>query len=72
MEQNLNEELLDKLTKVCICKAISKARIKEAIRNGADTLEKVQAVTGAGTGGCNGRRCSPKIQELIIQINSNK
>ncbi|MDF2673524.1 MAG: (2Fe-2S)-binding protein [Clostridiales bacterium] len=69
MEQNLNEELLDKLTKVCICKAIPRSKIKEAIRNGADTLEKVQKSTGAGSGGCNGKRCSPKILELICQMN---
>lgn len=70
MEQNLNEELLDKLTKVCICKAISRSKIKEAIRNGADTLEKVQKATGAGSGGCRGKRCSSKILELISQINT--
>lgn len=70
MEQNLNEELLDKLTKICLCKAIPRSKIKEAIRNGADTLEKVQKATGAGSGGCNGGRCSPKILELISQMNT--
>jgi hypothetical protein len=28
MEQNFDEEIKDKLTKVCLCKAISKAAIK--------------------------------------------
>lgn len=70
MSGNLNEEILDKLTKVCICKAISRAKIKEAIRNGADTLEKVQKATGAGSGGCGGRRCTPKIIELLSFMGS--
>jgi NAD(P)H-nitrite reductase large subunit len=71
MSDNLNEEILDKLTKVCICKAIPRSKIKEAIRNGADTLEKVQKVTGAGSGGCGGRRCTPKINELLSSMALN-
>jgi len=65
MEQNLNEEILDKLTKVCLCKAIPRATIKKAIRNGARTVKEVQAATGAGSGGCGGRRCTPKIEQLL-------
>lgn len=42
MEQNLNSEILDKLTKVCICKGISRT----AIKNGARTVADVQKVTG--------------------------
>lgn len=72
MDQNLTEELLDKLTKVCLCKGISRSKIKEAIRNGADTLEKVQKATGAGSGGCKGNRCSPKIMELISTLNADE
>lgn len=64
---NLNEKVLDKLTKVCICKAISRATIKDAIKNGAHTVEEVTAKTGACTGGCNGNRCKSKIQDLINQ-----
>jgi bacterioferritin-associated ferredoxin len=60
-----NQEIMDKLTKVCLCKGISRQSIKKAISNGADTLEKVQKATGAGSGPCNGRRCTPKIEELI-------
>lgn len=65
MEQNLNEEILDKLTKVCLCKAISRATIKKAIKNGAKTLKEVQEVTGAGSGPCGGRRCGPKIEQFL-------
>lgn len=62
---NLNEQILDKLTKVCLCKAIPRSKIKDAIRKGAITVTDVSNATGSCTGGCSGRRCTPKIQELI-------
>ena len=65
MSDNVNQEILDKLTKVCICKAISKASIKKLIASGANSLEKVQKECGAGSGPCGGRRCTPKINELL-------
>lgn len=61
----INPEILDKITKVCICKAIPRATIKRAIREGADTLKKVQEATGAGSGPCGGNRCSERIVELL-------
>lgn len=67
MENNASKEIMDKLTKVCICKSISRSKIKETMRNGAKTLEEVQKITGAGSGGCSGRRCTPKIQELLAK-----
>lgn len=66
---DVNEEIMDKLTKVCICKGISRATIKKAIENGADTVEKVRKATGAGSGPCGGRRCTPKIEELLAKNN---
>lgn len=66
-DNNLNEAILDKLTKTCTCKSISRAKIKEAIKNGASTLEEVQKATGAGSGSCKGRGCSPRITELLKQ-----
>lgn len=65
MDDNLNEEIMDKLTKVCICKGIPRSTMKKAIREGAKTLEEVQKATGAGSGPCGGRRCTPKIEELL-------
>ncbi|MDU4659595.1 MAG: (2Fe-2S)-binding protein, partial [Clostridium butyricum] len=52
MDNNLNEVVLDKLTKTCRCRAISRAKIKEAIKNGASTFEEVKEITGAGKGSC--------------------
>lgn len=71
MENNLNQEVLDKLTKVCLCKAISRLTIKKAIAAGARTVKDVQKATGAGSGGCSGRRCTPKIEELIREYEDN-
>lgn len=67
MEQNINSEIMDKLTKVCLCKAISRSTIKKAIKSGARTVEEIQKITGAGSGGCKGHRCTPKIEELLKQ-----
>lgn len=65
MTEDLNQEILDKLTKLCTCKGINRSSIKKAIASGADTLEKVQKEVGAGSGSCGGRRCTPKIVELL-------
>lgn len=67
MDQNINNEIMDKLTKVCLCKAIPRSTIKKAIQNGARTIEEVQKATGAGNGGCKGNRCTPKIEALLKQ-----
>ncbi|HEX9060745.1 MAG TPA: (2Fe-2S)-binding protein [Clostridia bacterium] len=64
-EQNLNEEIMDKITRVCICKGIPRATMKKAIRNGAKTVVEVQRITGAGGGSCGGKRCTPKIEQLL-------
>lgn len=71
MEPNKNDEIMDKLTKICICKGISRASIKKAISNGAKTVQEVQKATGAGSGSCGGRRCTEKIQKLLEEQQSN-
>lgn len=68
MDNNLNGAILDKLTKTCTCKLITRAKIKEAIKNGASTIEEVQKATGAGSGPCKGKNCSPRINELLKQF----
>lgn len=52
-------------TTVCLCKGISEEKIVEAIKQGADTFEKVQHATEAGTGYCHAGRCKKRILELI-------
>lgn len=48
----------------CNCRQVSEATVREAIANGAKTVEAVTERTGAG-GGCG--RCKPGIQALIDQ-----
>ena len=43
-------ELDNILTSVCGCKKVSLADVVNAVKNGADTVDKVGEVTGAGTG----------------------
>lgn len=64
----LRQKVLDKMTKVCICKSISRAAVKKAIAAGADTVLDVKKAVGAGNGACHGRRCTPKIEELLNQL----
>lgn len=47
---------------ICVCFDVSEETIREAIRNGAHTVEAVGEATQAGTG-CGG--CLEKIQEII-------
>ena len=70
--EELNQLVLDKLTKVCLCKGISRSTMKKAIIGGTDTLEKVQQATGAGSGSCHGNRCTPKIEELLRATKEDK
>lgn len=72
MENNLTQEILDKLTKTCPCKVIPRSKIKDAIKAGAHTVEEVSKVTGACTGGCKGFRCTPLIKDLIKQHLENE
>ena len=50
---------------VCNCLNITNGMIKDAVDNGATTLEEVQQVTGAGTA-CGG--CIDHVQRLIKQF----
>ena len=71
MDNNLNEVILDKLTKTCRCRVISWAKIKEAIKNGASTFDEVKKATGAGQGSCKGANCEYLINELLKKYKEN-
>lgn len=67
MDENINSQILDKLTKVCICKGIPRSTIKKVICNGASTIKEIQMATGAGSGPCHGRRCTVKIKQILSE-----
>ncbi len=49
---------------ICRCEEITRAEIKEAIRNGMRTLNGVKRITRAGMGLCQGQTC----QQLVARI----
>jgi bacterioferritin-associated ferredoxin len=49
---------------ICRCEEITKGEIKDAIRNGMQTLNGIKRVTRAGMGLCQGQTC----QQLVTRI----
>lgn len=72
MDDNKKTEIMDKMTKVCLCRGISRATIKKAIQGGAHTVDEVNKITGSGGGPCGGRRCREKILMLIDELEADK
>ena len=70
MDDIKRELIMDKMTKICLCKGITRLTIKNSIKGGAKTVSEVQKITGAGSGPCMGRRCTEKIQQLIDDFNN--
>lgn len=62
--EGCKSELEGILSSVCGCMNVSLKAVVEAVKNGANTVEKVGEVTKAGTGeGCG--RCKGLIQNII-------
>lgn len=61
---------IDKDRIVCRCKKVSEGTIIEAIKNGADTYEKVKKETGANTYGCFA--CRLEIKKLLEENKYDK
>ncbi|MBI6873502.1 (2Fe-2S)-binding protein [Clostridium aciditolerans] len=62
--EGCKSELGHILSSVCGCKKVSLKAVVDAVKNGADTVEKVGEVTGAGTGE-NCGRCKALIANVI-------
>lgn len=54
---------------VCNCLNVTSGMIKDAVDNGANTLEEVQSITGAGTV-CGS--CIDSVQHLVEQFVSER
>ncbi len=57
---------------VCLCKKISRDKMTQAYEDGARTINRIKYMTGAGSGACKGRRCTPKIGALLEELESNE
>ncbi len=60
-----DEEIIEGLKPVCLCKGIRKSVFLKHMKSGLLTLEELRKATGAGTGPCKGKRCTPRILELL-------
>lgn len=58
---------LDKI--VCECMSVTNGMVKEAVENGATTLEEVQEITDAAT--CCGA-CTDDVQHLVDYFTTEK
>lgn len=54
---------------VCTCMSVTNGMIKEAVENGAETLEQVQEATGAGTV-CGA--CLEDVERLVDEFVAEK
>ena len=52
---------------ICRCEEITYGEIKQAIRDGATTLDGIKRVTRAGKGLCQGRCCGRLIRLILNQ-----
>ena len=64
------QEVIDGLKPVCICKGIRQRVFVQHIRAGLSTVEELQRATGAGGGSCKGKRCTPRIEALLQERNA--
>ena len=62
---NENNQIIDNLKVICLCKSIKKGTILKTIKNGASTLQQINSKLGSGSGDCKGERCQGKIQQII-------
>lgn len=58
---------------ICNCQAVTAGAIKEAVDSGADTVEEVQSITGAGTvcGACL-EEVEKLVKSLVAQRNAGQ
>jgi bacterioferritin-associated ferredoxin len=60
--------LLEGMKVVCICKGIKMRTFWRAMDDGAQTHEQIDQATGSGSGQCEGRRCGPRIVEMLRNL----
>ncbi len=53
---------------VCICKGIKKRVFWNALDAGMCTHEEINRHTGSGSGSCQGRRCGPRILDMLKRL----
>lgn len=59
------EQIIDGLKTICYCKGIPKKIFLRHLNAGVRTVVGLKLATGAGNGTCKGRRCTPRIIDLL-------
>ena len=59
------QQIIDGLKPICLCKGVKKSVFLKHIKAGLMTVEELKKATGAGAGSCKGKRCTPRITELL-------
>ncbi|MBI5582684.1 MAG: (2Fe-2S)-binding protein [Deltaproteobacteria bacterium] len=52
---------------ICRCEEITRGEIKEAIRNGMETVSGVKRITRAGMGLCQGQTCERLVAQILAR-----
>jgi NAD(P)H-nitrite reductase large subunit len=60
-------DLLTDDTVLCRCKEITVGEIRQAVAEGATSLNAVRMVTRAGMGRCQGRMCGGSVLDLVAR-----
>lgn len=60
-----DKQIIEGLKQICQCQGIAKKRFLEFISAGVHTVDELKQVTGAGSGSCGGKRCTPRIENLV-------
>jgi NAD(P)H-nitrite reductase large subunit len=66
------QQILDGLQPICRCKGIRKSIFNKHIKAGLKTIEELQRATGAGSGSCKGKQCTPRLTELLTTGSKNR
>ena len=62
--------IIDGLKTLCKCKGIKKKTFLQHIAAGIHTVEELQQMTGAGSGSCQGKQCTPRIEGLVQSLDT--
>lgn len=60
--------IIDGLKIICRCRGIKKRELLKHIASGLTSVAELQRATGAGTGDCQGKHCTERI-EVILSAN---
>jgi NAD(P)H-nitrite reductase large subunit len=58
-------EIIDNMKVICQCRSVKKSTYKKLMAQGINSMAEFQKSTGAGSGACGGKRCGPRLNEML-------